>query len=309
VPLGVKLAERPLAEAKPSPFFGEHNAFVLSERLGLSSAEIEELEPRARTHRVARSVDRRRGRPFCVDPALDMYDPRNGPPYASEFLERYRAAQVARNRRITERCREQLAELAQRGTPASNLGFVLHRTFAEPGFVDLTIEPTDRAPCRLRGDPAAANLNASSLGRYSSLHSWLSQFSVDDARANALVQLQRASVPVLVVQGTADECVLPHHPDGMFAAVPHDDKQLVWVEGGTHYLFSNDQALRQTVDSISGWLTAHGLDERVRRSAAISGPPPPDRASSCASARRGGDDGRRGDRQRRRSRRAGRLWR
>jgi esterase/lipase len=137
---------------------------------------------------------------------------------------------------------------------------VVHRTFAEPGFVDLAIEPTDRAPCRLWGDPAAANLNASSLGRYSSLHSWLSQFSIDDARADALVQLARVSVPVLLVQGTADECVLPHHPNSMYAAIAHDDKQLVWIEQGTHYLFSNEQALRQTVDAIGGWLTAHGLN-------------------------------------------------
>jgi pimeloyl-ACP methyl ester carboxylesterase len=198
--------------------------------------------------------------PFAVEPSLDMYDQRNGPPYSSEFLERYRAAQQARNRRISQRCRDQLADLERRGSPASNLGFVVHRTFAEPAFLDLAIEPTDRAPCRLWGDPAAANLNASSLGRYSSLHSWLSQFSIDDARADALVQLARVSVPVLLVQGTADECVLPHHPNSMYAAIAHDDKQLVWIEQGTHYLFSNEQALRQTVDAIGGWLTAHGLN-------------------------------------------------
>ena len=44
VPLGVTLAERPLAEPRPAPLFGEHNTLVLAERLGLSSTEIEELE-------------------------------------------------------------------------------------------------------------------------------------------------------------------------------------------------------------------------------------------------------------------------
>jgi pimeloyl-ACP methyl ester carboxylesterase len=197
--------------------------------------------------------------PFAVNPELDMYDAHNGPPYASAFLERYRAEQIARNRRITRRCREQLDELKRRNVLATNLGFVVHRTFAEPGFVDLSIEPSDRGVCRLWGEPAAANLNAASLGRYSSLHSWLSQFSIDDARADAVAQLPRVSVPVLIVQGTADECVLPHHPLGMFAAIHHDDKQLSWVRGGTHYLFSNSDALAQTVDIIADWLADHNL--------------------------------------------------
>lgn len=197
--------------------------------------------------------------PFTRDSRLDMYDRRNGPPYSDDFLERYRAAQLARNRRITQRCRADLAALDARGASASNLGFVVHRTFAEPAFVDLTIEPSDRAPCTLWGEPAAANLNASSLGRYQSVHSWLSQYSIDDARADALVQLPRVSVPVLIVQGTADECVLPHHPRSMFDAIAHDDKQLCWIPGGTHYLFSNADALDRTVETITTWLCRHGF--------------------------------------------------
>jgi pimeloyl-ACP methyl ester carboxylesterase len=197
--------------------------------------------------------------PFSVDAALDMYDSRNGPPYSADFLERYRAGQLARNRRISQRCREQLAEIRQRGLSVSNLGFVVHRTFAEPAFVDLSIEPTDRQPCRLWGDPAAANLNAASLGRFSSLHSWLSQFSIDDARGDALTHLPRVSVPVLIVQGKADECVLPHHPHGMFDAISHDDKQIVWIDNGTHYLFSHEGALGDTVSAIGSWLRERGL--------------------------------------------------
>ena len=37
--------------------------------------------------------------PIPTDPALDMFDAGNGPPYPPEFVERYRAAQVARNDR------------------------------------------------------------------------------------------------------------------------------------------------------------------------------------------------------------------
>ncbi|HEX8968648.1 MAG TPA: alpha/beta hydrolase [Chloroflexota bacterium] len=197
---------------------------------------------------------------FTVDPSLDMYNPRNGPPYDADFLARYRTAQVERNRRISRWCYDTIARLKAEQSPVSNLGFVIHRTFAEPGFVDLSIEPTDRDVCRLWGDPAAANLNASSLGRFSSLHAWLSQFSYDDSRADALRQLPRTSVPVLLVQGTADECVLPHHPDSMFAAIQQADKQMVWVRGGTHYLFTRQDALDETIKSISAWLTGHDFD-------------------------------------------------
>src|SRR5438132_708192 len=39
---------------------------------------------------------------LAADPALDMYNAKNGPPYKKEWLERYRAAQRARNERITD---------------------------------------------------------------------------------------------------------------------------------------------------------------------------------------------------------------
>jgi pimeloyl-ACP methyl ester carboxylesterase len=198
--------------------------------------------------------------PFTVDPSLDMYDERNGPPYSAEFLTRYRAAQIDRNRRITRWCYDTIARLKAERSPVTNLGFVVHRTFAEPGFVDLSIEPSERDVCRLWGDPRAANLNAASLGRFSSLHTWLSQFSYDDSRADALCQLPRVSSPILMLQGTADECVLPHHPSGMFAAIKHADKELVWIKDGTHYLFTSEDALNETIGHVSRWLSSHGLD-------------------------------------------------
>src|SRR5215467_2177441 len=49
--------------------------------------------------------------PVSADPALDPFNPENGPPYSSEFQQRYRAAQRARNERITDWALAQLAEL------------------------------------------------------------------------------------------------------------------------------------------------------------------------------------------------------
>ena len=58
-------------------------------------------------------VDERQ--PFARDPSLDMYNPKNGPPFAPEFIARYREAQTARNRRITAWAWEQLGELGTAG--------------------------------------------------------------------------------------------------------------------------------------------------------------------------------------------------
>src|SRR3954466_5896220 len=40
--------------------------------------------------------------PVATDPALDLFDEDNGPPYSDAFIARYRAAQVARNEAITD---------------------------------------------------------------------------------------------------------------------------------------------------------------------------------------------------------------
>ena len=40
--------------------------------------------------------------PVSADPELDPFNPDNGPPYSAEFQVRYRAAQRARNERITD---------------------------------------------------------------------------------------------------------------------------------------------------------------------------------------------------------------
>ena len=95
--------------------------------------------------------------PSKRDPELDLYDPDNPnqPPYTQEFLDRYRAAQIARNRRITAWVKEKLAELKAAGRPDDEFAFVVHGTMADPRWLDPTVDPNDRAPgtCYL-GDPA-----------------------------------------------------------------------------------------------------------------------------------------------------------
>ena len=80
--------------------------------------------------------------PVATDADLDLFDERNGPPYAPEFVERYRAAQVARNHAITDWA---LAELQRIGAAGfSDRPFTVLRTSADPRMVDPSIEPTKR---------------------------------------------------------------------------------------------------------------------------------------------------------------------
>ncbi|HET6949538.1 MAG TPA: hypothetical protein VFI47_04130, partial [Acidimicrobiales bacterium] len=72
--------------------------------------------------------------PFRRDPSLDMYDQGNGPPYSPEFVQRYRAAQLARNRRISAWAEEQLEVITTPGhfpEGLSDLAFVVHGTVAD----------------------------------------------------------------------------------------------------------------------------------------------------------------------------------
>lgn len=46
--------------------------------------------------------------PLSRDPAIDMYNPDNGPAYSESFIQRYRAAQIARNETITALAEEGL---------------------------------------------------------------------------------------------------------------------------------------------------------------------------------------------------------
>lgn len=62
--------------------------------------------------------------PTKRDPELDLYDSDNPnqPPYSQEFLDRYRQAQIERNRRITAWVKAKLAELKAAGRPTTNSG-------------------------------------------------------------------------------------------------------------------------------------------------------------------------------------------
>jgi pimeloyl-ACP methyl ester carboxylesterase len=195
--------------------------------------------------------------PFERDPDLDMFLPRNGPPYSAAFLARYRHAQVERNRRITGWVRDQLAALGRMAAPApDDLPFVVHGTTADPRFLDLAIDPSERSTGTLWGDPRAANYAPATLGHLTSLRSWLSQWSVDASNCDGPRQLASVTVPVLVIYGTEDNACFPSHARSLYDAVNHQRKEIVAVKGAGHYFQGRPDLVRETARLIVDWALA-----------------------------------------------------
>jgi pimeloyl-ACP methyl ester carboxylesterase len=196
------------------------------------------------------------------DPELDLYDPRNPnrPPYPADYVRRFRDAQVARNRRITARARETLEHLRTRGQEHGERAFVVHGTMADPRWLDATLEPSDRAigHCFL-GDPATVNDGPVGLGRFSTLRSWLSQWSFDESRANGPVCAARIAAPIFVLRNGADDAVPPSHPQRLFDAIAHSRKEMVEIPGAGHYYFGQQAQLDQAVGHCLSWLERNQL--------------------------------------------------
>ena len=201
-------------------------------------------------------------RPEVRDPELNIYNPANPnqPPFSNEFIERYRAAQEQRNRRITGWVKSKLDELRHQDRVAEEFGFVVHGTMADPRFLDPTVDPNDRKPrwCFL-GDPQVVNNSPIGLARFCTLRSWLSQWSLDDSNADGERCARRISVPILVVGNSADDACTPSHTLRLYDAISHSRKELAEIKGATHYYIGQPRQLNEAIDVIGNWLGTNDL--------------------------------------------------
>lgn len=197
------------------------------------------------------------------DPDLDLYGPdAPAPPYDADWLARYRAAQLARTRRISAWVKDELASLRSQGRIHEERGFVVHGTMADPAALDGSIDPNDReVGVSYLGDPRIVNNGPVGLARFCSLRSWLSQWSHDDALGDGLRAAANIEVPVLVLYNSADNVCYPSLAISMYDAVSHDDKQLHCVTGANHYYLGDGQGpkLAEAVQVCDRWLHAHGV--------------------------------------------------
>ena len=194
--------------------------------------------------------------PLSADPALDPYDPRNGPPYSPDFQRRYRAAQRDRNERITGWALGQLAGMA--GARSRDRLFTIPRSWADLRMIDPSIEPSDRRPnwCYL-GDPMKANYGVFGVGTVSTLRTWLSMWSLRTSQCTAAGHLARITIPALVMHATADTGVYHSDARALYDALASPDKTLEFLKAD-HYLQEPAGARAQAADLIAEWVTGHG---------------------------------------------------
>jgi pimeloyl-ACP methyl ester carboxylesterase len=193
--------------------------------------------------------------PLSADPALDPFNPDNGPPYSEDFQLRYRAAQRARNERITDWALGQLDALA--GTRARDRLFTVARSWADLRMIDPAIEPSDRKPnwCYL-GEPVKANYGVFGVGTVSTLRTWLSMWSLRTSQCTAAPHLARITLPSLVVHATADACVYENDARTLYDSLAAADKTLEFVKAD-HYLLEPAGVREQAADLIAAWTADH----------------------------------------------------
>jgi pimeloyl-ACP methyl ester carboxylesterase len=190
--------------------------------------------------------------PWSSNVSLDMFNSANGPPYSKEFMATYRVAQAARLERIEKWALELLCRSRTSRNGITDMAFVVHRTLADPRCLDPTLDPNDRTPgTSVWGPPREQNLAANSMGRYSSLKSFLSQWA-SCSRGDGPANLTRTRVPVLLVEHTADPSTFPS--DILEWSLAASGRvTIARLSGGTHYLAGQPKLVSELADYIAGF--------------------------------------------------------
>lgn len=190
--------------------------------------------------------------PTATDWDLSMFNPANGPPYPEDFLTRYRAAQKARNDRISDWCISELERLQIDGY--FDRAFNLFRTWADPRLLDGNLDPSDRPVGQCyAGDPKTANYSPRGIGLTNTCRTWLSMWSLKESQCRGAPHLGRIRVPSLVIQSLADTGVFPSDARDIHDALAAEDKTLQFM-AGDHYLTEPGGARDEVADRISAWL-------------------------------------------------------
>ncbi|MGH3372290.1 MAG: hypothetical protein ACRDPR_20070, partial [Nocardioidaceae bacterium] len=188
--------------------------------------------------------------PLATDPSLDMFAPENGPPYPPEFVDRYRAAQVARNDRITAWCHAELDRLAAGG--GWDRLFTVFRSWADLRFLDLSLDPSDRRVGCYFGDPRVANRSPFGLASTCTLQTWLDMWSLAESQCRATPHLGRITQPALVIQSTGDQGCFLSDARAIHDDLGSSDKRLELLPGD-HYLTQPANARATVADLIVAW--------------------------------------------------------
>ena len=197
------------------------------------------------------------------DPELDIYSVAcpHKPPFSTAFVERFREAQRARNRRITTWATDLLETLKKRNDGEIERAFVVHRTMCDVRWIDASVDPNGRKPnwCYL-GDPRIVNVGPVGMGRFTTLRSWLSQWSYDKSNARGPRNAARIhATPVLQIVNQADDAVPATHNPAIRAALATPDREWLEIEGATHYYSGQPAQLAACIAAVTDWSRRKGL--------------------------------------------------
>jgi len=225
----------------------------------------------------------------ATDPELDMYHPGNGfrpapewCEYAPAFVERYRAAQIDRVRRIDTIAREWIAGNRRAEELRADPDFaswsaerqqdvwrrevaqpvmVVYRTMANLHYVDRHLDPSEREYGSLLSDrPDLMNRQLLGFGRICTPRAWLSTWSGLASNADLTKTLPRIPDPTLVVHAGRDREIYPKtdaHP--IFEAVAARDRTFVEFAGARHYFepdYGETEApdIEALMDCVIDWI-------------------------------------------------------
>lgn len=199
-------------------------------------------------------------RPFERNPKWNIFaagGPK--PPFSADFIAEYRTRQIARNRRITAWAQDQLADLKAQGLDNHERCFTVQGTMGDPRWLDPAVDPNDRPPnhCML-GDPYVVNDGPVGLARFTTLRSWLSQWSYDLSNADGLKCAARITAPMLVIENSADDACTPSHAARLMAAASRCPQEHHVIEGANHYYFGQPALARQSAELVRDWIARQG---------------------------------------------------
>jgi pimeloyl-ACP methyl ester carboxylesterase len=212
------------------------------------------------------------GNPHLTDPELDMYDERNGfltpgaldgsdaqwSSYDDAFVAKFRAAQIARVKRIDAIARGMIEENARAEALHNDPDFAklsrdrqrdilrreafepvitIYRTMANLHYVAQHLDPSARDYGSIFSPrPDLMNWKFFGFGRYATPHAWLSTWSGVSSLANQLHDLPRIDEPSLFINAGKDQEIFPKtDAEPMFAAIASKDKTFVNFENARHY--------------------------------------------------------------------------
>jgi len=197
------------------------------------------------------------------DPELDIYarSAPHTPPFGDEFVARFRAAQRARNERITTWALSELERLRAAGGVEIERPFIVHRTMCDVRWLDPAVDPNDRRPgWTYLGDPRTVNVGPVGLARFTTLRSWLSQWSLTRSRALGPANAARITrTPVLQIENSADDAVPATHNAIVREALGTADKAYHLIKGATHYYKGQPEQLEECLDVIENWCRERDL--------------------------------------------------